>query len=246
VLLINVWGLTPLGAAAMLTALPLATAVAERLTHGRSAARSGSVGAVTLAVGLIMLALVSHRQLAPALLGLALCGTGLGLSFPALTDTALGGGGELLARVARTIAARDAGLVLGLLILTPVFVDQLKAAPGRALPPIAKAIFSAPMPNDLKLQLGAGLLAANASAPQAQLPDFGPAFANVSAKATPATRLLLIRIKSEVHSQVERAATKSFQKPLLYCAVFALLVLPLLLLRLPGPKAVPVRADSPG
>jgi len=246
VLLINVWGLTPLGAAGMLTALPLATAIAERVTHGRSAVRSGTVGSVTLAVGLTILALVSHRQLAPALLGLALCGTGLGLSFPALTDTALGGRGQLLARVARTIAARDAGLVLGLLILTPVFVDQLKAAPGRALPPIAKSIFSAPMSNNVKLQLGAGLLAAEASAPQAQLPDFRPAFANVSEKVPPPTRLVLARIQSYVHLVVERAATKSFQKPLLYCAIFALLVLPLLLLRLPGPKPVAVRADSSG
>ncbi len=246
VLLINVWGLTPLGAAAMLTALPLSTAIAERVTHGRSPVRSGTVGSVTLAVGLTILALLSHRQLVPALLGLALCGTGLGLSFPALTDTALGGRGQLLARVARTIAARDAGLVLGLLILTPVFVDQLKAAPGRALPPIAKSIFSAPMSNNLKLQLGAGLLAANASAPQAQLPDFRPAFTNVSKKATPPTRLVLTRIQAYVHSVVERAATKSFQKPLLYCAIFALLVLPLLLLRLPGPKPAAVRVDSRG
>ncbi len=246
VLLINVWGLTPLGAAAMLTALPLATAIAERLTHGRSAARSGTIGAVTLAVGLTILALLTHRQLAPALLGLALCGTGLGLSFPALTDTALGGRGQLLARVARTIAARDAGLVLGLLILTPVFVDQLKAAPGRAFPPIVKAIFGAPMSNNQKLQLGYGLLGAEARAPQAQLPDFGPPFAKVAKNVSPSTRLVLARVQANVHAAVERAATKSFQKPLLYCAIFALLVLPLLLLRLPGPKPVAVRADSGG
>jgi hypothetical protein len=35
----------------------------------------------------------------------------------------------------------------------------------------------------------------------------------------------------QVKSQIEHAATRAFRKPLLYCALFALLVLPLLALR---------------
>jgi MFS family permease len=231
VLLINVWGLTPLGAAAILSLIPLATALTARLTRGRSAVGFGALGAVTLAIGLTMLALISHRQLGLAALALALCGTGLGVAFPTLTEAALSSGGSAVARAARTIAARDGGLVLGLLILTPIFVNQLNGTSNRATPPITRAVLGAPIPILDKVALGAGLLAANAHAPQAQLPDIGPAFAHVADPANPAERGQLVLLRVTVGSLIQRAATRSFRSPLLYCALFALLVVPLLGLR---------------
>jgi len=231
VLLINVWGLTPLGAAAVLTVIPVATTLADRLTRGRSPVRLGAVGAVVLAAGLVLLALISDREPGLALAALALCGAGLGLSFPALTDAAIQSSNRSAPRVARTVAARDAGLVLGLLVLTPVFVHQLNRAPRRAIPPITRAVITAPIPLAVKIQLGAGLLQANAQAPQSQLPNIDPAFARASGGAAPATRAQLARLRINVESLIQRAATDSFQRPLIYCEIFALLVLPLLLPR---------------
>jgi MFS family permease len=231
VLLINVWQLTPLAAAVIVSAIPLLTVITERATRRRSTLLLGATGAVALAVGLTGLALVSHRQVGWVIIALCLCGSGLGMAFPALTEAALSGPGKPVARAARTVAARDAGLVLGLLILTPVFVHELSVAPNRAVPQIAKAVLTAPVPTDLKFRLGAGLLAAQAKAPQSQLPDIGPAFAQVSAHADQPTRTELASLKVQVHSLIQRAATRSFRKPLLYCALFALLVLPLLALR---------------
>jgi MFS family permease len=89
VLLINVWEVTPLGASAILSAIPLATALTERTIRGRSPIALGAIGAVTLAAGLTALALVSHRQLSWVILARAACGTGLGMAFPALTEAAL-------------------------------------------------------------------------------------------------------------------------------------------------------------
>jgi hypothetical protein len=215
----------------IVSAIPLFTVITERATRRRSTLLLGATGAVALAVGLTGLALVSHRQVGWVLIALCLCGSGLGMAFPALTEAALSGPGKPVARAARTVAARDAGLVLGLLILTPVFVHELSVAPNRAVPQIAKAVLTAPVPTDLKFRLGAGLLAAQAKAPQSQLPDIGPAFAQVSAHADQPTRTELASLKVQVHSLIERAATRSFRKPLLYCALFALLVLPLLALR---------------
>jgi MFS family permease len=228
VLLINVWGLTPLGAAAILGLIPLATALTARLTRGRSPAGFGAVGAVTLAIGLTILALISHRELGLAALALALCGTGLGVAFPTLTEAALSTGGSAVSRAARTIAARDTGLVVGLLILTPIFVNQLKATSDRATPPITAAVLGAPIPILDKVALGAGLLAADAHAPQAQLPDIGPTFAQVADHATPAQRGRLALLRVSVGSLIQRAATRSFQSPVLYCALFAVLAVPLL------------------
>jgi predicted MFS family arabinose efflux permease len=231
VLLINVWGLSPLGAAAILSVIPLATALTARLTRGRSPVAFGALGALTLAVGLTMLALISHRELGLVALALALCGTGLGLAFPTLTEAALRSGGSTVARAARTIAARDAGLLLGLLILTPIFVNQLNGTSNRAIPPITRAVLGAQIPLAAKVELGAGLLAANAHAPPSQLPDIGPAFAHVADQASPAERGQLALLKVGVGSLIQRAATRSFRPPLLYCALFELLVIPLLGLR---------------
>jgi MFS family permease len=231
VLLINVWGLTPLGAAAILSLIPLATALTARLTRGRSPAGFGVLGAVALAIGLAVLALISHREPGLAALALALCGTGLGAAFPTLTEAALSSGGSAVSRAARTIAARDTGLVVGLLILTPIFVNQLKGTSDRATPPITAAVLGAPIPILDKVALGAGLLAADAHAPQAQLPDIGPTFAQVADHATPAERGQLALLRVSVGSLIQRAATRSFQSPLLYCALFAVLAVPLLGLR---------------
>jgi predicted MFS family arabinose efflux permease len=232
ILLINVWGLTPLGAAAILSAIPVATVLSERGTRGRSLVAMGTTGSVALAAGLTVVAIVSHRQLGWVVVALGLCGTGLGMAFPALTLYALRSSGKPAARAARTVAARDAGIVLGLLILTPVFVHELNTASNRAVPQVAAAVFTAQIPDDLKAQLAAGLLAANASAPQSRLPDIGPPFARVEARASAPTRANLVGLKSEVQTQIERAATHSFRRPLLYCALLALLVIPLLAFRL--------------
>jgi predicted MFS family arabinose efflux permease len=232
IVLINVWGLTPLGAAAILSAIPVATVLAERSTRGRSQVALGATGTVALAAGLTVLAVMSHRQLGWVVVALGLCGAGLGMAFPAFTLYALGSSGEPAARAARTVAARDAGIVLGLLILTPVFVHELKTASKRAVPQVAAAVFNAQIPDDLKAQLAAGLLAANANTPQSRLPEIGPPFARVEAQATAPTRGKLVGLKSEVQSQIEHAATHSFRRPLLYCALFALLVIPLLAFRL--------------
>jgi len=242
VLLINVWGLTPLGAAAVLTVIPVATTLADRLTRGRSPVRLGATGAVVLAAGLVVLALISHRELGLALVALALCGAGLGLSYPPLTDAAIESSNRPAPRVARTVAARDAGLILGLLVLTPIFVNQLNTAPRRAIPPITKAVITAPVPLALKIKLGAGLLQANAKAHPSQLPNIDPAFARVSSGASPATRAELSRLRDSVQSLIQRAATDSFRRPLIYCAIFALLVLPLLL---PGVRDRPSRSPRP-
>jgi Major Facilitator Superfamily len=232
VLLINAWGLTPFGAAAIVSAIPLATLITERVTRGLSPVLLALAGAVALGAGLVGLALVTHRELAWVVVSLALCGAGLGLAFPALTGDALRSSGKPVARAARTVAARDAGLLLGLLILTPVFVHELDKASKTAVPPVAAAVYTAPIPVAMKNQIAGGLLAAYASAPQSQLPDLGPTFKLAGAQASPETRVQLALLESKIHAQIERAATHSFRRPLLYCALFALLVIPLIGLRL--------------
>jgi MFS family permease len=245
ILLINAWGLTPLGAAAIVSAIPLATLLAERVTRGLSPVLLALGGTLALAAGLGGLALVTHRELAPVIVSLALCGAGLGLAFPALTGEALRSAGKPVARAARTVAARDAGLLLGLLILTPVFVHELDKASKAAVPPVAAAVYTAPIPDAMKNQIAGGLLAAYASAPQSRLPDLGPTFKQAGAQASPQIKHQLALLESRIHAQIERAATHSFRRPLLYCALLALLVIPLIGLRLGWPTRPKGAAAGP-
>jgi MFS family permease len=225
VLLINVWLLTPLGAAAVLLVIPLATMLSGELMRSRSAELGGLAGAVVLAAGLYGLSTVTHRELALVVVMLGLCGLGLGLAFPALTRRALATAGAPVARAARTVAAREGGLVLGLVLLTPILVGQLNAAPRRATPDITKAVLFGPGSILQKVQLGAGLVDAEKHAPQSQLPDLTPAFARVEAGADPQTRTEFAALHANLQAQIERAVTDSFHRPLRICALLSLLAL---------------------
>jgi predicted MFS family arabinose efflux permease len=225
VLLINVWQLSPLGAAAALAVIPIMTAVTGQLAKTRPERATAAAGAIVLAAGLALLGLISHRELVPAVIALGLCGAGLGLAFPSLTTAALETHGPLVARAARTVAAREGGLVLGLVLLTPILVNQLGGAQGRATPPITKAVIEAPVSLATKFELGAGLVSASAKAPQSQLPDLGPPFARAAAGASASTRLTLAALETQVEEIVVRAVTRCFREPLLLCALLSLLAL---------------------
>jgi MFS family permease len=230
--LINVWLLRPIAAAAVVSTLPLATAGAERAARGRSPIAAGAAGAALVAAGLVGLSLLTHGQFGWVVVMLALVGTGLGLAFPPLTAAALHGGGPATARAAKTVAARDAGIIVGLLVLTPIFVNQLDKASDQALPAGTTAVLSAPIPDSLKSSLAPGLLADYRRTPEGELPDFGPTFARVSIHATRQQRAALSDLHRHLDSIVQRATTDAFRVPLRYGAIFALLVLPLLSVRL--------------
>jgi predicted MFS family arabinose efflux permease len=225
ILLINVWQVSPLGAAAVLAVIPLATAATEWWVRRWSALASGAVGSVVLAAGLLLLALITHRQLGLALIALGLCGAGLGLAFPALTRVALETRGQPVARAARTVAAREGGLILGLVLLTPLLVNQLSSAPNHAVPQVTKTVVLAPIPLTTKLALGASLVAVDASAPSSQLPDLHPAFFTAGTGASPTTKLELAQLEAQVQGIIQSAVTHAFRKPLLLCVGLSLLAL---------------------
>jgi MFS family permease len=225
--LIDVWLLTPLAAAAILTTIPLSTALAERLLPKRSLG-SAALGAGLVAAGLFGLSFVTHRQLGWVTIALALVGTGLGLAFPSLTRAALRAAGPPAARAAKTVSARDAGIILGLLVLTPVFVNQLGKAPKHALPAASRTVLTAPIPLELKVSLALGLASDYRNASQSALPDFDSTFERASARATPAQRAALDDVHARLASIVQTAATSAFRLPLRYGASFVFLVLPLL------------------
>jgi MFS family permease len=235
-LLINVWGLSPIAAAAVLLVLPLLTAATGPPARGSRPTVAAAGGAIAVAIGVALLALPSNRAVVVCVIALALSGVGLGVSFSALTEEALSTGPTMLARVANTIVARDLGLVIGLLALTPIFVGQITKVQQKAEPRLLTAVLASDLPRGVDVELATGLLKAAKSAPQSKLPDIATPFAAVEA-GNPSSAATLRGLEPEFESIVRSIATKAFHSSLLGAAAFALLAAIVVLVPLPGTRA---------
>jgi hypothetical protein len=241
-LLINVWGLSPIAAAGVLLALPALTAVTGPLAGGLNPTIAAAGGAVAVAVGVAVLALPSDRAVGVCVIALALSGVGLGVAFAALTEEALSTGPTMLARVANTIAARDLGLVIGLLALTPMFVGQIGDVQSKAEGPLTQKVLASGMPLGVDLQLAVRLKRAAKDAPQSKLPDLEPSFRALE-RRNPAQAARLEQLEPQAETIVRSAATKAFHSSLLGAAGFAALAAIVVLLPL---LTGPARARAPG
>jgi MFS family permease len=234
-LLINVWGLTPIAAAAVLLMLPVMTGVTGRFTGGLHPRLAAAVGSLAVAGGLVILATATNKAIGLCLAALALSGAGLGVAFAALTEEALSTGPTMLARVANTIAARDLGLVIGLLVLTPIFVHQLGEVQHDAKPQVTHVIKSSGLSTPGQLALSISLQHAVDSAPASELPDIPRAFADVERFDLFGVLggSTLDDLQPKVESVVRGAATRAFRAPLRGAAAFALLALIVVVIPLP-------------
>ena len=216
------------GFRAVVFTIPVATWVAERAARGGPPLALGVAGSVLAAVGLLLLSLIGHQQLGWMVVLLFITGAALGLGVTGLTPVALTGGGSASGRAAVTVAARDLGLVLALLVLTPIFVNQLKAVSDPATRLATTAVVSAPISTSTKLELARTLPAAVAAAPQSELPNLTPSFQQAAAGKGPAERAQLAALEGRLNVIIQRAATHAFKRPMQFAALFAILVLPLL------------------
>jgi MFS family permease len=233
VLLIDVWRLSPLAAAAVVSAIPLGTLAAQPLAR-TSSRETGAAGVVLLAGGLAALALLPTRSIALAACVLALSGLGLGLVVPGLNRTALAGG-----PVAGTwtIWARHAGLVLGLLILTPLLSRDLTAAAERAKLQATAAVLDSQLPARAKLELAFALAPVLSHPPSKGLPSLEHEAARAGGPAES-------RLGRRLDSIVEGAVTRGFRTSLLVAALLGLCALAPLALASSGGGRRALRAPA--
>jgi MFS family permease len=230
-LLVDGWRNSPAVAALTVTAVPVASMLAGPLfRHVRAGTRSEAVaGSGLIAGGLAGLALLPSAELAWTLAPQMLVGFGLGLSIDSLTAAALR---DRLPRAVHggwTIAARHAGVVVGLAILTPIFTADLRHAETPAKEAIASLVLDAPLPASTKLDLAAGL-GRRLAAERGRVPDLRPAFKNLRVPATQA--MAATTLEARLEDQLGRAATRAFRTAFLVAAGLALLALgPALALR---------------
>jgi MFS family permease len=230
-LLVDGWSNSPALAAVTVTAVPVAALVAGPLFRRmRAGTRSEAVaGSVLIAGGLTGLALVPGAQLAWTVAPQMLVGLGLGLSVDSLTAAALRDRIPRSLHGGWTIAARHAGVVAGLAILTPIFTADLQSAETPAKEAIAGLVLDAPLPASTKLEI-AERLGHRLIAERGRVPDLRPAFRTLRlpARQAGATHALELALQD----QLRRAATSAFRTSFLVAAGLALLALgPALALR---------------
>jgi hypothetical protein len=230
-LLVEGWRRSPAVAAVTVTAVPVAALVAGPLFRGvRAGTRSEAIaGSVLIAGGLTGLALLPGAELVWTIAPQVLVGFGLGLSVDSLTAAALRDRIPRAIHGGWTIAARHAGVVAGLAILTPIFTADLRNAETPAKEAIASLVIDSPLPASTKFDLADGL-GQQLNAERGRVPDLRPAFTRL--KLPPAQKATAAALEVSLIDQLERAATRAFRTAFLVAAGLALLaLLPALMLK---------------
>ena len=196
----------------------------------RAGTRSEAVaGSVLIAGGLTGLALLPGAELVWTIAPQVLVGLGLGLSVDSLTAAALRDRIPRALHGGWTIAARHAGVVVGLAILTPIFTADLRHAQTPAEEAIARLVLDAPLPASTQAR-PRRTARAPAVAERGRVPDLRPAFNNLPVPATQAPAVAAL--ERDLDDQLKRAATRAFRTSFLVAAGLALLALvPALALR---------------
>jgi MFS family permease len=225
ILMINGWRLDPLAAGIVVTVLPLAAIAAARFSGVIAApwARATS-GVVLISGGLAALGWLPHAGAAWTIPPQIVLGFGLGLALSALTERALAGRSAQAVHGGWTLAARHAGVVLGLVLLTPIFTADLDRSEEDALAAGTSAVLDSRIPPLEKVGVARDILVAVDEADrEARIPDVeevigrpdDPAYADLGA---------------ELQDQLDRAATNACSRSFLAAALLGLAALvPILL-----------------
>lgn len=214
VLLISGFGWQPLEAALAATTLPLFAAIAERAGRALPTAAAVASGGLLTAAGLAVLGLLPGAETGLVLAGLALCGTGLGLAAQPLGTLALSGG-DLPRDSGWTVVARHAGLVVSLLVVTPVLVASLDQLERDAEGVGGEVVLRSQLPLRQKVPILFDLADASRTA-ETGLPDIAEVLDGYEDESVD-------RLAARLDGTLQDLVALAFREPFLVCAGFGLL-----------------------
>jgi MFS family permease len=222
-LLIEGWRLTPIGAAIVVTAMPLAAFLGNRMDpHVAGARARAAAGAILVSGGLGGLALLPKAEVVLTLPPQLLVGVGLALVLSALTETALAGRASQAIHGGWTISARHAGVVIGLLALTPIFTDDIAEQRRDAIDAGTAVVLDSPVSPLLKIEL-AQRIEDRLEEERGRVPTIGPAFEPLP--DDPGERAEVVQLRDELQEQLDRGATHAFSPSFGLGALIGLLAL---------------------
>ena len=220
ILLINGWRLDPLTAGLVVTVMPLAGIAATRFAHRITPlwARAAS-GAILISGGLVALAWLPRAGVFWTIPPQLAIGAGLGLALSALTERALEGRSGQAVHGGWTIAARHAGVVLGLVLLTPIFTADLKKNEDAALTAGTAVVLDSNISALDKIGVARDVLVAvDEAKPEARIPDVKEVVDHRDDSDYAA-------LGDELQEQLDRAVTNAFSNSFLVAALLGLLAL---------------------
>ena len=220
-IVISVWDYSPIAGAAIVSALPLAALAARPLDRRLDPVTAVCAGATLLAVGLIGLALLPSASVWLLVWALLLCGAGLGLAVPLLSDAALVKGANETRSGTLTVGARHIGLVLALAVIAPLLASKVPAAGDKALLRGTAVMLDAPVGLDKKVPVALDLRGAFAKAKEGETPDLAEPFDKHGAQHDPA----LAAARDDLLSAIEATITRASRSAFFVCALFAALAL---------------------
>jgi MFS family permease len=221
ILLINGWRLEPLAAGVVVTVMPIAAIAAARLAGAITPlwARAAS-GVILISGGLAALGWLPEAGAAWTVPPQLAVGAGLGLSLSALTERALAGRSSQAVHGGWTLAARHAGVVLGLLLLTPIFTADLERNEDEALAAGTAYVLDSRIPPLEKIGVAREVLVAvDEAEAEARVPDVGE-IVRERGDGDEYTHLA-----SSLQDQLDRAATNAFSRSFLAAALLGLFAL---------------------
>jgi len=223
-LLVDGWRRSPATAALAVSVVPVAALASRPLARllRTPAEVEVAVGCFLIAGGLAGLAILPSANLVWTVAPQALVGLGLGLTVDRLSSQAMEMRLPRMHHAGWTIGARHVGVVLGLVILTPVFTEDLQDAQVPAQEAITSLVLDAPLRPEDKIAV-AEALGQELSEQQGQVPDLHRAFA--TADLEPAARPAAAQLERDLDEQLERAATRAFRDSFLIGAGLALVAL---------------------
>ena len=222
-LLIEGWGLTPIGAALVVTVMPLAAIVGSRLEQLVASSRArAAAGAILVSGGLAGLAFLPKADVILTVPPQILVGLGLALVLSALTETALGGRAPQAIHGGWTISARHAGVVIGLLALTPIFTADIAQQRHDSIDAGTAIILDSKVSPLLKIDL-AQRISSQLEDEKGKVPTIGPAFEPLPSDQ--GDREAVEGLRSELQDQLDRGATHAFSLSFLLGALLGLIAL---------------------
>jgi MFS family permease len=222
-LLIEGWRLTPIGAAIVVSVMPLSALFGARLDVAVPSARArAAAGAILVSGGLGGLALLPKAEVVLTLPPQILVGVGLALVLSALTETALAGRAPQAIHGGWTISARHAGVAVGLVALTPLFTADIAQQRHDAIDAGTAVVLDSGVSPLLKLELSQRI-DDRLEDERGRVPTIGPAFEPLPDDLE--ERAEVLQLREELQDQLDRGATHAFSPSFGLGAMIGLLAL---------------------
>jgi len=215
-LVITVWGYSPIAGAGVVSVLPAATLAARPLAVRLPPPVAVYGGAGLMTLGLVALAFLPFASVGFTAGALVACGVGLGLSIPVLSHAALGLGTRLSRSGALTVGVRHLGLVLALASIAPLLSHDVSPAGHTAELRATAVLLDGPIPLATKIPVALDARAEFDRARTGEIPDLARPFNAHGAKSDPE----LAQVRDELVGAIKDTITRAFRSSFFLCAAF--------------------------